>query len=92
MSRKARARSSQANEDLAVASKSLARRRAWLIQPNVLSTTHRFGRTTKVLASLSVLVTMVTAIRLARRPTRTHNKRMTAAWDDDLLAGLVAAT
>jgi hypothetical protein len=64
------ATSSQASEDSVVASKSLARRRARLIQPNVRSTTQRFGNTTNPLICLSVRLTIVTAIRPASKAAR----------------------
>ena len=61
---------SHASEDLTVASKSLVRRRARLIQPNVLSTTQRFGNTMKPLICLSLRWTTVTEIRLASKKRR----------------------
>src|SRR5208283_2550630 len=54
MRRKARASCSHASEDSIVASKSFDSRRARLIQPSVLSTTHLFGKTMKPVTCLSV--------------------------------------
>ncbi len=65
MRRKALARSSHASEDSIVASKSFDRRRARLIQPSVLSTTHLLGNTMKPLTVVSVRLTTVMEIRLA---------------------------
>src|SRR5271165_2657173 len=63
--RKARANWSHASEDSIVASKSFDRRRARLIQPRVLSTTHLLGKTMKPLTVVSVRLTTVMVIRLA---------------------------
>src|SRR5271165_7164298 len=63
--RKARANWSHASEDSIVASKSFDRRRARLIQPRVLSTTHLLGKTMKSLTVVSVRLTTVMVIRLA---------------------------
>jgi hypothetical protein len=64
------AMSNQARADSIVASKSLARRLARLIQPNVRSTTQRLGNTMKPLICLSLRLTTVTEIRLASKATR----------------------
>ena len=48
-----------------VASKSFDRRRARLIQPSVLSTTHLLGKTMKPLTVVSLRLTTVTEIWLA---------------------------
>ena len=61
---------SHASEDSIVASKSLARRLARLIQPNVRSTTQRLGNTMKPLICLSLRLTTVTEIRLASKAAR----------------------
>src|SRR5271165_1709792 len=63
--RKARAKWSHASEDSIVASISFDRRRARLIQPRVLSTTHLLGKTMKPLTVVSVRLTTVMVIRLA---------------------------
>src|SRR5260221_1720402 len=63
--RKARASCSHASEDSIVASKSFDRRRARLIQPSVLSTTHLLGKTMNPLTFVSVRLTTVMEIRLA---------------------------
>jgi len=70
MMRKARATCNHASADSIVASKSFYRRRARLIQPNVLSTTQRLGKTTNPLTSLSVRLTTVMAMRLASKAAR----------------------
>ena len=61
---------SHASEDSIVASKSLERRRARLIQPNVRSTTQRFGNTMKPLICLSLRLTTVMEMRLASKAAR----------------------
>ncbi len=52
-----------------VASKSFDRRRARLIQPSVLSTTHLLGNTMKPLTVVSVRLTTVMVITAATSPT-----------------------
>jgi len=70
MRRKAMASCSHASEDSIVASKSFDRRRARLIQPSVLSTTHLFGKTMKPVTCLSVRLTTVMEMRLASKAAR----------------------
>ena len=70
LSRNARAMRSPASADSMVASKSLARHLARLIQPSVRSTGQRFGSTMKPLICLSLRWTTVTEMRLASKAAR----------------------
>ena len=67
---------SHASADAMVASKSLARRLARLIQPSVRSTTQRFGNTMKPLICLSLRLMTVTEIRLASKAVRCASSPM----------------
>ena len=68
--KKARASCSHASEDSIVASKFFDRRRARLIQPSVLSTTHLFGKTMKPETCLSARLTTVMEMRLVSKAAR----------------------